>query len=232
MDVTAALYSQGTLLLAESAGPDGKATKLLLAARNHTLPPPSVNLNALSNSPWLREVVSDLEQHIPGAGWCPVCALGVVCLLWVLYQLFCVFLWGLAGRLVYRARGQRLASGCKGKSQLRAAENLPWHVQSLDCPHISTLPSCTSTLTLLTCPWEDIKAAAVPFHPNFSLACDHAFPTPTHSLCLVPASLFPYTHTHSRSCPHRRDHSHWLPAPGLPAGLRGAPGWQLGSHAG
>jgi hypothetical protein len=66
MDVTAALYSEGALLLAESAG-DGKATKLLLAARNHTLPPPTVNISSLSGSPWLREVVSDLQQHIPGA---------------------------------------------------------------------------------------------------------------------------------------------------------------------
>jgi hypothetical protein len=67
LDVTAALYTQGTLVLAESAGPDGKATKLLLAARNHTLPPPSVNVNLGSGAPGLREIVSDLEQHIPGA---------------------------------------------------------------------------------------------------------------------------------------------------------------------
>lgn len=66
LDVTAALYTQGTLVLAESAGPDGKATKLLLAARNHTLPPPSVNVNLGSGAAGLREVVSDLEQHIPG----------------------------------------------------------------------------------------------------------------------------------------------------------------------
>eukprot|EP00879_Flechtneria_rotunda_P022745 GHRR01024022.1.p1 GENE.GHRR01024022.1~~GHRR01024022.1.p1 ORF type:complete len:934 (+),score=353.75 GHRR01024022.1:671-3472(+) len=66
MDVTAALYSQGTLLLAESAGPDGRATRLLLAARNYTLPPPSVNVNLGSGAPGLREVVSDLQQIIPG----------------------------------------------------------------------------------------------------------------------------------------------------------------------
>lgn len=70
LDVTAALYTQGTLVLAESAGPDGKATKLLLAARNHTLPPPSVNVNLGSGAAGLREVVSDLEQHIPGDGAC------------------------------------------------------------------------------------------------------------------------------------------------------------------
>jgi hypothetical protein len=68
LDVTAALYTQGTLVLAESAGPDGKATKLLLAARNHTLPPPSVNVNLGSGTAGLREIVSDLEQHIPGKG--------------------------------------------------------------------------------------------------------------------------------------------------------------------
>lgn len=66
MDVTAALYSHGTLLLAESSGPDAKATKLLLAARNYTLPPPSVNVNTASQSIWLREVVSDLSQLVPG----------------------------------------------------------------------------------------------------------------------------------------------------------------------
>ena len=70
MDVTAVLYTQGTLLLSESAGPDGKATKLLLAARNHTLPPPTVNVNLGSGTAGLREVVSDLEQHIPGEGGC------------------------------------------------------------------------------------------------------------------------------------------------------------------
>lgn len=68
MDVTAALYSHGTLLLAESSGPDAKATKLLLAARNYTLPPPSVNVNTASQSIWLREVVSDLSQLVPGKG--------------------------------------------------------------------------------------------------------------------------------------------------------------------
>jgi hypothetical protein len=68
MDVTAALYSHGTLLLAESSGPDAKATKLLLAARNYTLPPPSVNINTASQSVWLREVVSDLSQLVPGMG--------------------------------------------------------------------------------------------------------------------------------------------------------------------
>jgi hypothetical protein len=66
MDVTAALYSHGTLLLAESSGADAKATKLLLAARNYTLPPPSVNVNTASQSIWLREVVSDLSQLVPG----------------------------------------------------------------------------------------------------------------------------------------------------------------------
>lgn len=66
MDVTAALYSHGTLLLAELSGPDAKATKLLLAARNYTLPPPSVNVNTASQSIWLREVVSDLSQLVPG----------------------------------------------------------------------------------------------------------------------------------------------------------------------
>lgn len=66
MDVTAALYSHGTLLLAESSGADSKATKLLLAARNYTLPPPSVNVNTASQSIWLREVVSDLSTMVPG----------------------------------------------------------------------------------------------------------------------------------------------------------------------
>jgi nuclear pore complex protein Nup155 len=73
MDVTAALYSHGTLLLAESSGPDAKATKLLLAARNYTLPPPSVNVNTASQSVWLREVVSDLSQLVPGMGFCMHC---------------------------------------------------------------------------------------------------------------------------------------------------------------
>jgi hypothetical protein len=66
MDVTAALYSHGTLLLAESSGPDANATKLLLAARNYTLPPPSINTNTTSQSVWLREVVSELSQLVPG----------------------------------------------------------------------------------------------------------------------------------------------------------------------
>ncbi|KAF8069564.1 NUP155 [Scenedesmus sp. PABB004] len=66
MDVAAVLYTPGSLLLAESAGADGKATKLLLAARNHTLPPPSVNVNLGSGAAGLREIVSDLEQHVPG----------------------------------------------------------------------------------------------------------------------------------------------------------------------
>lgn len=66
MDVTAALYSHGTLLLAESSGPDANATKLLLAARNYTLPPPSINTNTVSQSVWLREVVSELSQLVPG----------------------------------------------------------------------------------------------------------------------------------------------------------------------
>ena len=72
LDVTAALYSHGTLLLAESSGPDAKATKLLLAARNYTLPPPTVNTSTASQSIWLREVVSDLSQLVPGGaggGW-------------------------------------------------------------------------------------------------------------------------------------------------------------------
>ena len=66
MDVTAALYSHGTLLLAESSGPNANATKLLLAARNYTLPPPSINTNTTSQSVWLREVVSELSQLVPG----------------------------------------------------------------------------------------------------------------------------------------------------------------------
>ncbi len=70
MDVTAALYSHGTLLLAESAGPDANATKLLLASRNYTLPPPSINTNTISQSVWLREMVSELSQLIPGKEDC------------------------------------------------------------------------------------------------------------------------------------------------------------------
>jgi hypothetical protein len=65
--VTAALYSQGALLLAESAGADGRATKLLLAARNQSLPPPSVNVHLGSGAAGLREVVGELAQHVPGA---------------------------------------------------------------------------------------------------------------------------------------------------------------------
>eukprot|EP00878_Enallax_costatus_P016050 GHUV01016827.1.p1 GENE.GHUV01016827.1~~GHUV01016827.1.p1 ORF type:complete len:1150 (+),score=458.72 GHUV01016827.1:567-4016(+) len=66
MDVTAVLYAQGTLVLAEASGPDGKATKLLMAARNHTLPPATVNVNFASGAPGLREMVSDLNSFIPG----------------------------------------------------------------------------------------------------------------------------------------------------------------------
>lgn len=66
MDVTAVLYTQGTLVLAEASGPDGKATKLLMAARNHTLPPATVNVNFTSGAPGLREMVSDLDSFIPG----------------------------------------------------------------------------------------------------------------------------------------------------------------------
>jgi len=64
-------YSPGALLLSEAAAGDGRAAKLLLAARNLALPATaSVNTGLTSGVPGLREMVTELEQHIPGACVC------------------------------------------------------------------------------------------------------------------------------------------------------------------
>jgi hypothetical protein len=60
-------YSPGALLLSEAAAGDGRSAKLLLAARNLALPAAaSVNTGLTSGVPGLRELVTELEQHIPG----------------------------------------------------------------------------------------------------------------------------------------------------------------------
>ena len=60
-------YSPGALLLSEAATGDGRAAKLLLAARNPALPAAAaVNTGLASGVPGLREVVAEMEQLVPG----------------------------------------------------------------------------------------------------------------------------------------------------------------------
>ncbi len=66
MEVVAASYSCGSLLLSEAAGSDGRNTKLMLAARNSMLPLASVNLVSSSGAPGLRELLTELDNFIPG----------------------------------------------------------------------------------------------------------------------------------------------------------------------
>lgn len=67
LDVLTVHYSPGALLLSEAAAGDGRSAKLLLAARNLALPAAaSVNTGLTSGVPGLRELVTELEQHIPG----------------------------------------------------------------------------------------------------------------------------------------------------------------------
>jgi hypothetical protein len=66
MEVTASLYHRGTLLLAESAGSDARSTKLLAATRNLSLPATSLNTAPSSSAGSLRELVTELDNHIPG----------------------------------------------------------------------------------------------------------------------------------------------------------------------
>lgn len=66
LEVVAATYAHGTVLLSEAAGSDGRTTKLLVATRNYTLPLASVNVSASSSQPGLREVLTELDNFIPG----------------------------------------------------------------------------------------------------------------------------------------------------------------------
>ncbi|KAI8471772.1 MAG: nucleoporin-domain-containing protein [Monoraphidium minutum] len=67
LDVLTVHYSPGALLLSEAASGDGRAAKLLLAGRNHALPAAAaVNTGLASGVPGLRELITELEQHIPG----------------------------------------------------------------------------------------------------------------------------------------------------------------------
>jgi len=67
LEVVAAHYAHGTLVLSEAAGSDGRTTKVLVAGRSSTLPPPSVNVAATSaTQPGLREVITELDNFIPG----------------------------------------------------------------------------------------------------------------------------------------------------------------------
>lgn len=60
-------YAPGALLLSEAASPDGRAAKLLLAARNPALPAgAALHTGLASNVPGLRELVTELDQLIPG----------------------------------------------------------------------------------------------------------------------------------------------------------------------
>jgi len=67
--VVCAHYSGGSLLLSESAGSDGRTTKLLLASRNHMLPLAALNVGTGGGSmPGLRELLAELDNFVPG-GW-------------------------------------------------------------------------------------------------------------------------------------------------------------------
>ena len=64
--MVSALYSAGTLLVSEAAGSDGRTTQLLVACRNACLPASATNISAASNQPGLRELVSELDNFVPG----------------------------------------------------------------------------------------------------------------------------------------------------------------------
>lgn len=66
MEVSCALYARGCLLLAEGLGNDKHRTKLLAAARNLTLPTVSQHTGVSSAAGNLRELVTELDQHIAG----------------------------------------------------------------------------------------------------------------------------------------------------------------------
>jgi hypothetical protein len=73
LDVLTVHYSPGALLLSEAASGDARAAKLLLAARNLALPSAAaINTGLTSGVPGLRELVTELDQHIPGGGWSDV----------------------------------------------------------------------------------------------------------------------------------------------------------------
>jgi hypothetical protein len=180
MDVTAALYSHGTLLLAESSGADAKATKLLLAARNYTLPPPSVNVNTASQSIWLREVVSDLSQLVPGeAGptfdcMCAVaakhgCNACVLCLCCQRQKAVCVYL----SRCLMRYPGCR---------------NLQGNCVVLSGAFLTPRLSAFVYLVLVT---------GSPSHPPTRT------PMPRPFLSLIPSLTHSLTHSLAHSCPAR-----------------------------
>lgn len=69
LEVVAAHYSAGTLLLSEAAGADGRATQLLLATRNYTLPLAASTTNASFGNQGLgglRELITELDNFVPG----------------------------------------------------------------------------------------------------------------------------------------------------------------------
>jgi hypothetical protein len=75
LEVVAAHYSGGTLLLSEAAGSDGRTTKLLLATRNYTLPLAASTTSAPFGNQGLgglRELLTELDNFVPGmtcVGW-------------------------------------------------------------------------------------------------------------------------------------------------------------------
>ena len=65
LETTLAHYSSCVLLLSEAAG-EGRS-KLLITARDLTIPPLGTSTGARSPADSLREVVAELEMLIPGA---------------------------------------------------------------------------------------------------------------------------------------------------------------------
>ncbi|KAJ9533902.1 hypothetical protein QJQ45_026986, partial [Haematococcus lacustris] len=68
LEVVAAHSSGGTLLLSEAAGASGRTTKLLLAARNHTLPlasPLGMPGGGLQAGGGMRELLTELDNFVP-----------------------------------------------------------------------------------------------------------------------------------------------------------------------
>lgn len=73
VEINAAHYSSGCLLVSQVAGPDGRITKVNLICRNLSLPPASVH-TGFNIIPGYRETVAGLEEHVAGE----TCAIAAV----------------------------------------------------------------------------------------------------------------------------------------------------------